>query len=411
MTDSIFEVSELTVAYQAPNGGETVVVWDFRYQLEEGRILGLAGESGCGKSTAALTSIGYRPAGSRILSGRSQLGSLNLIGLRPNELRDIWGRRVAYVGQNAATALHPAIPIGKQLAQPMKRHLGLDGPELRRRQIELMESVGLSEPRVLRRYAHEFSGGQQQRIAIAIALSCRPEVLLLDEPTTGLDATTQARINALLRSLVSESGLATLYVSHDLALLSEISDRLVIMYAGEGVEEGSTRRIIDNPSHPYTRALLAAVPSAHTPRAVAGIPGQPPLGVQLDSCAFVPRCPFAMDVCSQGHVELVDLPGPRRVRCRLVDGISSHPRELPRLAPRETISGEPVLEVVDLGVTKHAATPAVADMSFALRSGEALGIVGESGSGKSTLLRCIAGLHPPGRERSSSKACRSASRR
>ena len=397
MTELAFEVEGLTVAYLTPTGDQNVVVWNFGMRLAKGEVLGLAGESGCGKSTAALASLGYRPAKSRTLGGTARLGQLDLLALPERELWNVWGRKVAYVAQNAATALNPALSIGRQMAHPIRRHLKLRGAELHHRQLELLESVAMPDPeRALRRFPHEFSGGQQQRIAIAIAMSCEPDVLVLDEPTTGLDVTTQARVTKLLRKVIADTGVATLFVSHDLALLAEVTDRLVVMYAGESVEEGPTRVVVRAPRHPYTSALLAAAPSVQSPRSLVGIAGQPPESVQLDSCSFAPRCHAATEMCLQGHGDLVDLDGGRRVRCRRVHEVVSKLTRPVQLVERGEAVAEPLLEVVDLACEYRGATaPVVLDVSFGVRPSETFGIVGESGSGKSTLLRAIAGLHEP----------------
>jgi peptide/nickel transport system ATP-binding protein len=396
MSEPVFEVEDLSVGYLRSDGHDNVVVWKAAFSLAPGSILGLAGESGCGKSTTALAAIGYRGPGSRILSGTAHLEDVDLLALPSGKLRSIWGRRVAYVAQNATTALNPAIPVGRQLAQPLSRHLHLRGGELRDREVELLESVGIpNPPGALDRYPHQFSGGQQQRIAIAIELSCKPEVLILDEPTTGLDVTTQARISALLRSLVAETGAATLYVSHDLSLLSTVADRLAVMYAGEIVEEADSRAVARQPRHPYTQALLAAVPTAHIRSSVAGIPGRPPARVVLDSCSFAPRCPHALDACRDGYIELLDVGGGHMARCIRTDEIAARPVEASPLAAPE-VSPESLLEVDEVwSQYAKAPTPAVRGVSFEIASGETLGIVGESGSGKSTLLRAIVGLHPP----------------
>jgi peptide/nickel transport system ATP-binding protein len=396
MSEPVFQVEDLSVGYLRSDGQDNVVVWKAAFSLAPGSILGLAGESGCGKSTTALAAIGYRGPGSRILSGTARLEGVDLLSLPSGKLRSIWGRRVAYVAQNATTALNPAIPVGRQLAQPLSRHMHLRGGELRDREVELLESVGIpNPPAALDRYPHQFSGGQQQRIAIAIALSCRPEVLILDEPTTGLDVTTQARISALLRSLVAETGAATLYVSHDLSLLSTVADRLAVMYAGEIIEEADSHAVARQPRHPYTQALLAAVPTAHIRSSVAGIPGRPPARVVLDSCSFAPRCPHALDACREGYIELLDVGGGHMARCIRTDEIAARPVEASPLATAE-VSPESLLAVDDVwSQYAKAPTPAVRGVSFEIASGETLGIVGESGSGKSTLLRAIIGLHPP----------------
>jgi peptide/nickel transport system ATP-binding protein len=396
MTEPVFQVEDLTVGYTRSDGEDNIVVWKVGFELAPGEILGLAGESGCGKSTTALASIGYRAPGSRILSGSARLDGVDLLNLSAGKLRSIWGRRVAYVAQNATTALNPAIPIGRQLAQPLTTHLHLRGAELRKRQIELLHEMRIPEPeQALSRYPFQFSGGQQQRIAIAMALSCTPQVLILDEPTTGLDVTTQARISGLLRSLVREWGLAALYVSHDLSLLSTVADRLAVMYAGEIIEEAGSHAVARRPRHPYTQALLAAVPTAHSRSSVAGIPGRPPARVILDSCSFAPRCPHVVDACRSGYIELLEVGNGHRARCIRTDEIAARPVEPSPLAAAQ-VSPEPLLEVDEVWSSyAKAATPAVHGVSFRVAGGETLGIVGESGSGKSTLLRTIAGLHPP----------------
>ncbi|MGH2450165.1 MAG: oligopeptide/dipeptide ABC transporter ATP-binding protein, partial [Candidatus Limnocylindria bacterium] len=396
MTQAVLDIRDLTVGYTRGDGEVNEVVWNVSLALEPGTITGLAGESGCGKSTTALAAIGYRSPGTRILGGTSLLDGVDLLTLDTRKLRAIWGRRVSYVAQSATTALNPAIPVGRQLAQPLAVHMGLRGPALRKRQIELLREMGLPDPEAaLARYPFQFSGGQQQRIAIAIALSCTPGVLLLDEPTTGLDVTTQARISTLLRALVSEWGVATLYVSHDLALLGTIADRLAVMYAGEVVEESTARAVATAPRHPYTQALIAAVPSAHLGRAVGGIPGRPPATVVHDSCSFAPRCQHVVDACRLQSVELRDLGGGQWARCIRAEEIAARPAEVAALASAQE-APELLLEVVDVSCRYAKATgQAVRNVSFDLVRGETLGIVGESGSGKSTLLRAITGLLPP----------------
>jgi peptide/nickel transport system ATP-binding protein len=395
-TEPVFQVEDLSVGYVRSDGEDNVVVWNASFALDPGGIVGLAGESGCGKSTTALASIGYRAPGSRILSGTATLDGIDLLKLPSGKLRSIWGRRVAYVAQNATTALNPAIPIGRQLAQPLSRHLDLRGAALRDRQLELLDAVGIpNPPGALGRYPHQFSGGQQQRIAIAIALSCNPQVLILDEPTTGLDVTTQARISALLRKLVAETGAATLYVSHDLSLLSTIADRLAVMYAGEIIEESGSQSVARRPRHPYTQALLAAVPTAHSRTSVAGIPGRPPARVVLDACSFAPRCPHVIEACRLDHIDLLEVAEGHRARCIRADEIAARPVEAAPLAATAT-GVEPLLEVDEIwSQYAKAPTPAVRGVSFRIASGETIGIVGESGSGKSTVLRSIVGLHPP----------------
>jgi peptide/nickel transport system ATP-binding protein len=392
------EISGLAVAYTQRDGSLNKVASGIDLTLHRGQVLGVAGESGCGKSTMALAAIGYRPGAMRVLSGKSQLSDIDLLSLPLKKLRQVWGSRVVYVPQASALALTPALTIGTQMAEPMRLHLGLGGSKLRERQIELLTEVGVPNPEAaLRRYPHQFSGGQQQRINLAIALSCNPEVLILDEPTTGLDVTTQARIMRLLKRVVAEHQTAAMLVSHDLPLLAQICDHVAIMYGGQVVEAGPAGSLLTAPGHPYTKALLAAVPDPSGKRALSGIPGAPPHSVVESACPFAPRCRHVIDPCLQGNPQLEIVGDSHSVRCvrareQVVLTIKDRSLQLP-----EVKAGSPLLRVEDVwcdyGSRRHA-TSVVKGVSFEVAQAETLAIVGESGSGKSTLSRAIAGLHP-----------------
>lgn len=392
--DVVLRIRNLTLAYDAAGGILNEVVRGIDLTVRRGEILGLVGESGCGKSTTALAAIGYRSPGVHVLGGTSVIDGVDLLQQSAAELRALWGRRIAFVSQQASLALNPSLNIGRQIADPLQRHLRLTGDALRRRQVELLEMMEIPDAaHALGRYPFQFSGGQQQRIAIAIALSCEPELLVLDEPTTGLDATTQAHISRLLAALVRERGVSVVYVSHDLALLHAIADRLAVMYAGQIVEIGAAREVVRNPSHPYTRALMLAAPSIRQPGMVRGIPGRPPSSTVQGSCAFAARCTFAEDICLSADVPLTESSG-RSVRCLRVNEL--HVRSSMLASVQQSRPGDVIFSVRDLVCTHpRANVPAVRGISLELRRGETLGIVGESGSGKSTLLRAIAGLLPP----------------
>jgi peptide/nickel transport system ATP-binding protein len=391
------ELAGMTVAYVA-DGSENVVVRDVALSLNRGSIVGLAGESGSGKSTLSLAAIGYAVPPMRVLEGSALLGGESLFALPFAARRRLWGARIGYVAQSAIEALNPSIRIGRQLGQVMRIHQQLSGTALLTAQVELLERVGIPEPRAaLRRYPHEFSGGQLQRIAIAAAVACRPEILILDEPTTGLDVQTQRQISSLLQGLVEHDELATLYVSHNLALLGEVSDQLNIMYAGEIVESGPTADVLESPRHPYTRALLDAVPSVLSARRLVGIPGRPPRTAATQACGFVDRCAFAQPACAAQTIALTDLGGGRTIRCRRHGEIALPPRaallSLPQASAPDPV---PALEVRQVFCRyRSSGSDAVGGVSLSVARGETLGLVGESGSGKSTLLRAIAGSHPP----------------
>ena len=397
MTSTVLDVANLSVGY----GEDTVtlVVLGVSFQLREREILGLAGESGSGKSTSALAALGYRAPKSTIASGRSELDGQDLLQMSMHTLHDLWGRQIAYVAQSAGTTLNPALTIATQMSLPLVAHLGLSDVAARQRCRELLRDVHLEDEGLLDRYPHQFSGGQQQRIALALALSCDPKVLILDEPTTGLDVTTQAQISALVRQLVDERSIAALYVSHDLSLLGGLTDRICVMYGGQVVESGPSRDVLNDPRHPYTKALLAAVPRIDLRRRVTGIPGEPPEEVVQTACGYAPRCAYAIQACTEGPIELT-VAGPTRVaRCirhtELPVGEGTPDRDNGMWTNSDPDQNS-ILAVEGLRCAhrqRKETLMVVKDFSLQLRAGETVGIVGESGSGKTTILRAIAGLH------------------
>ena len=384
----------LAIGYRDRSGRVRQVTADVDLELRPGKILGLVGESGCGKSTTGLSLMG-KPAISGVrLAGSARFDGTDLYELPSNEVRRLWGRRLAYVAQGAGTVLNPLRSIGFQLEEPLRRHLGVPRRAARNQAIELLEKVGIPDAEgALGRFPHQFSGGQQQRIGLAITTACRPEVLILDEPTSALDVTTQHEVNGLIKLLVREGGAAALYISHDLAMLASLCDELVVMYAGDVVERGPAAEVIAEPRHPYTAALLDAVPTVGDRELPVGIPGLPPAEVVQDQCAYADRCRFVVEDCRAGHPPLEASAPKRLVRCiraTELGPIASERLRSPR--PSSVRVSTPLLELSNVDC-RYGATLAVEGVSIALGTGEKLGIVGESGSGKSTLLRAIAGLH------------------
>lgn len=395
---TVLSARGLTIGFPAPAGPPNVVLRDLSFDLVPGTLLGLAGESGSGKSTAALTAMGFPIPGSVRLGGSVTFDGIDLLQQPIAALRNIWGSRIAYVAQDASQSLSPLLRVERLLAEPLRLHLGLRGDAARARSLALLASVSIPAPETaMRRFPHQFSGGQQQRIALAIALACEPAVLILDEPTTGLDVTTQFQIVSLIRTLIAETNTAALMISHDLSLLAMLCDELAIIYAGEVVEQASAAEIYARPRHPYSAALIDAVPRVDEPGLVIGIPGLPAARVSESECAFADRCSFVQPKCRAAHPALVTVSERHDARCVMATSLGViEPQRQPPLDVSVSRSEGSLLEVVDLRCTYRQArgTPAVDGLSLTIHPGETVALVGESGSGKSTALRAIAGLHP-----------------
>src|SRR5229473_2524204 len=291
------------------------VVSEVSFAVEAGQVLGLVGESGSGKTTVVLALLGHARRGLRISSGEVWVDGVDLLRLSATQLRAVRGARVAYVPQDPSAALNPALRVGTQLREAIRVHPGaVDDPDGRVREV-LQEAHLDASPEMLRRYPHQLSGGQQQRVALAMAFSCRPSLIVLDEPTTGLDVSTQRHILDTVRRLCRRYGVAAVYVSHDLAVVSELAAEVAVMYAGRVVEAGPAALLFGRPLHPYTQGLLASVPDPEGGRRLTGIPGQqPPPGHRGPGCAFVPRCALALDECRARGPEPAPVAG-RTVLC------------------------------------------------------------------------------------------------
>jgi oligopeptide/dipeptide ABC transporter ATP-binding protein len=304
MTGALLGISDLQIEF-VRDSSVIRPVRGISFGIDRGEILGIAGESGSGKTLTLKSIIGLLPADARV-SGERRF-SVNGGGPEPYDPSEIRGRGISMVFQDPMTALNPTMRIGDLIAEAPRHHEGLSRSEARARALDLMERVGIPDPaRRARMWPHELSGGLRQRAMIAVALSVRPSVLLCDEPTTALDVSIQDQILGLLQELRVELGMAIIFVSHDLAVLAELCDRLLVMYAGRIVEAGPTRELLTRPDHPYTEGLLAAIPSfERVDRHLVGIPGQPPDPGQVRSgCPFAPRCPYAVDECASASMSL-----------------------------------------------------------------------------------------------------------
>ncbi len=365
--------------------------------IRRGEVLGLVGESGSGKTTIGLAVLGHARRGVAIHGGTVRIGDRDLNGLDTKELRSVRGKLVSYVPQDPGTALNPALRIGKQILEVLETHgFGANHAEREGRVVEVLSEVMLpGVPEFLRRYPHQLSGGQQQRVGLAMAFACRPAVIVLDEPTTGLDVSTQTHVLQTIRDLAARHGVAALYVTHDLAVVATLADQVAVMYAGRVVEQGSTADIFANPAHPYTRYLVAAAPEMDGDRQMVGLVGRAPSpGKRPVGCAFALRCELATEECVAEFPGVTDVgtDRPHQVRCVHAFGVPDRTALRVASTARVVRESEVALSIrhVDAG---YSGTNVVHDVSFDIQRGECVALVGESGSGKSTLSRSIGGLH------------------
>ncbi|MBR2687741.1 MAG: dipeptide ABC transporter ATP-binding protein [Aquamicrobium sp.] len=403
---TLIEVRNLGIAYGRP-GSWTNVVQGVSFDIARGEAFGLVGESGCGKSTVAYRLLGYGAVNSLAQTGEVLFDGIDLLKLDARSLARLRGKRIALVPQNPTTSLSPGMRVGTQIREMIATHKALPaGMTMERRLAELFALVGL--PDVGHRFPHELSGGQQQRVTIAMAVSCNPDLLVLDEPTTGLDVTTQRQIIQLLKDLRSSIGMAMLYVTHDLALLSQIADRVGVMYAGQLVEVAPCDALLSAPVHPYSRGLIASIPTIDGASSGRGLRGMLRRDQIPGGCKFEPRCDFAKADCKSIPQTLEPVEKHRAVACMRWKDIEPAVAALTRRArsPRPDIDAGSVLSVEELALSYQSpsvlrtllgkADSIVArDIGFELKSGEVVALVGESGSGKSTIARAISGRLEP----------------
>ena len=412
MSRSLVEIDDLTIGYHTKSGTLVHVLRNVFLSIRAGETVGLVGESGCGKSTLGQAMMGFLRSGSQLLGGSVHFSELDLFDLTSRQLENIRGNQIAIIPQNAGDSLTPTLRVGNQIVEAIELHTELSGGEANDRMIALLGQVRLPQPEVMaKRYPHELSGGQQQRVVVAMALAAEPDMLVLDEPTTGLDVTTQAHVLELLRDIVSEMGTAMMYISHDMGVIARVSDRVALMYAGEIVEDATAAEMFRSPAHPYARGLLESIPRLSISGIAKSMPGQPPLPGTLPGCSFAPRCPFATDICVSEPPSLAAIPEKQHlVSCHHWEKVldTDSDKELREVfhAFERPAQEELAIELVDVEISYHRPglvdrvrrTPhppaTVSDVTLKVRRGETLALVGESGSGKTTIVRTIAGLLP-----------------
>jgi peptide/nickel transport system ATP-binding protein len=402
-TAPALELRNLDVVYRV-RGRDRRVLHDVSLTIERGRSYGLVGESGCGKSTTALAIVRYLPRNGRVSSGSILIGARDVVDLTGTELRRLRAEDVGIVYQNPGAALNPGMRVGRQVAEVFVIR-GVQRKEAWERAHAALRTVQIADPRsVLERYPHQLSGGMQQRVVIAMALATNPALLILDEPTTGLDATVEAEVLDLIAKLQSEFETAVLYISHNLGVIAKMCERVGVLYAGRLVEEGDADTVLRDPRHPYTVGLIRCIPRGGVRKdhgRLDTIPGfLPNLGEEPPGCIFADRCALAQDRC------VVEDPPPYSVGSRHMSRCHFHERahSLPRRdaadleLPVVDRTGAPLVRFDELGKVfqqRGHSVYALENVSAAIWPGETLGLVGESGSGKTTLARALLGLVSP----------------
>ena len=409
----LMQVEDLAVTFYSPRGTFRAVR-NASLEIARGEVLGLVGESGCGKSTVAFAMMGYLP-GTAQVEGAVRFEGEEITTLTDAELMELRGNRIAMVYQDPVTSLNPSMRVGPQVEEAIRQHLDLDAAATQRRSVELFESVGLPNPEGIgRRYPHQLSGGQQQRVVIAMALACDPHLLIMDEPTTGLDVTTEATILDLIVDLKDRVNAGILFVSHNLGVIARVADRVAVMYAGEVVEQAPVRELFRSPKHPYTAGLLSCVPQPPgddgVERQLSSIPGSV-FDAQAENaaeCLFAPRCPLVQDACLSKSPPLVNAGDGHISKCLYHESVRhdiwgdalERRQKPPETDPVPVLNAEKLRKFYGGGRRKYIlfgpqVTPpvrALVDVDMRVGEGRTLGIVGESGSGKSTAARAIVGL-------------------
>lgn len=314
---TILEVKNLNLGFQSEDTFRQAL-FDVSFSLEKGKMLSVVGESGCGKSMSAMSILNLIPKTARITSGKVLFNGENLLEYSQKEMQHFRGSKIALIPQDPMTSLNPLYTVGDQLLEILKFHQNIQGEEAEKKAIEAFEAVQIPSAKSrLKNYPHEFSGGMKQRAIIAMALACNAEVLIADEPTTALDVTIQSQIMNLLNDIKTNNGTSILLITHDLALVSENTDDIAVMYAGRIVEQAPSKEFFSNPNHPYSKALLKSLPSNRGEK-LETIQGQPPtLSQVIEGCKFNPRCEFCMDICTQQIPDLKNISQTHKSACFL----------------------------------------------------------------------------------------------
>jgi peptide/nickel transport system ATP-binding protein len=396
-------VSHMDVTYRV-RGQDRLALRDVSFQISRGESYGLVGESGSGKSTAALALVRYLPSNGRVSAGTITIDGLDPLSMDASALRDLRARTISMVYQEPGRALNPSMRVGRQIAEVYEIAGQSSGDALQSAE-QMLRKVQISDPgRVMQRYPHELSGGMAQRAVIAMALARSPSVLILDEPTTALDATVEAEVLDLVAALRQEFDTSVLFISHNLAVIAKMCDRVGVLYAGELVEEGPARTVFENPRHPYTVGLLRCIPRRGQRKdsdRLDSIPGfLPTPGATVTGCIFAPRCGIAQDRCREEHPPFFAVDEVRTSRCFFYEQAPDLPRATPASVAAPTGNGtggtgDPLVVVEKLSKTFAGEVQALAGVDVSIRQGETLGLVGESGSGKTTLARVLLGLTAP----------------
>lgn len=405
IAEPVLEVENLWLAFRV-RGSDRPAIHGVSFSIARGASFGLVGESGCGKSTVALAAVSYLARNAKITAGSVRIAGRDLVKMNEREIRRMRATTVRMIYQNAGAALNPAIRIGDQVAEVFQIG-GASGTEAQDRARAMLEKVRISDPGgVMRRYPHQLSGGMQQRVVIAMALAPNPQLLILDEPTTALDATVEAEVLDLVKALRAEYGTTLLFISHNLGVISRMCERVGVLYAGRLVEEGAAETVFADPRHPYTIGLLRCVPrwgSRKDEGLLDTIPGLPPgVGAATPGCVFADRCPLVVDHCRQEHPPLFDVGPGHTSRCfrheearQLVKAEPAVAAEVSAAAARD---GRAVVSIDRVSKTFRQEghdVQGLVDVTLQIGLGEALGLVGESGSGKSTLAKVLLGLLRP----------------